>query len=145
MAAAMPVEKSMNFGPSAKRLLGRFGTGAEQVIAVVLLAVASVVLGGHRAEDPRPRDQHHLRGHHRQAVPAGTTANRLPAQRAAGNDQLADVLAKIDFVPGQGIDFDRARPGPLARLALFIGASLLMWLQGYLLNLAVVQQRPAAA
>ena len=40
----MPVEKSMTFGPSARRLLARLGPERFTVVMVVLLAVASVTL-----------------------------------------------------------------------------------------------------
>src|SRR5690606_9489330 len=40
----MPVEKSMNFLPSAKRLLGRLRPDRAGVIGVILLGVLSVVL-----------------------------------------------------------------------------------------------------
>ena len=40
----MPAEKSMNFWPSAKRLLGRLRPERVLVVAVILFGVVSVVL-----------------------------------------------------------------------------------------------------
>ena len=40
----IPAEKSMNFGPSARRLIGRMSPYRVGVIAVIILGVSSVVL-----------------------------------------------------------------------------------------------------
>jgi ATP-binding cassette subfamily B multidrug efflux pump len=67
--------------------------------------------------------------------PAGMTQDQaVAAVRASGNDNVADMLARMDLVPGRGIDFDALRNVLLLVLALYVVASLLMWLQGYLLN-----------
>ena len=70
-ASGMPAEKSLNFGPSAKRLLGRMSPERIGLICVVLLGVISVVLRRARPEDPGQRDQHHLRRRRRQAAAGG--------------------------------------------------------------------------
>ena len=44
MSMGQPGEKSLNFGPSAKRLLGGCGRTAQVVAVVLLLAVVSVTL-----------------------------------------------------------------------------------------------------
>ena len=49
------------------------------------------------------------------------------------------MLSSMTVVPGQGIDFDALRRVLLIVLALYVGASLLGWLQGFLLN-GVVQR-----
>ncbi len=61
MRWAMPGEKSLDFGPSAKRLLGLLRPHRAKVVLVLVLSVASVVLSVDRPEDPRPGDRHHLR------------------------------------------------------------------------------------
>jgi ATP-binding cassette subfamily B multidrug efflux pump len=43
-SAAVPLEKSMNFGPSTRRLLGRMGPERARLALVVVLAVVSVSL-----------------------------------------------------------------------------------------------------
>ena len=58
--------------------------------------------------------------------------------RAAGNDNFADMVARMDVVPGAGIDFDALGRMLLFALGLYVAASLLMWWQGWLLN-GVVQ------
>jgi len=44
MSAGMPAEKSMDFGPSAGRLIGRLAPERVRVVAVITLAVLSVGL-----------------------------------------------------------------------------------------------------
>ena len=65
----------------------------------------------------------------------------MEAQRAAGNGQLADMLAKANIVPGAGIDFVELSRLILILidLVLYLVASTLMWLQGYLLNALVMR------
>jgi len=107
MSAGMPAEKSMNFGPSARRLLGRLRPERWSVTVVVSLTVASVtfsVLGPW------------ILGKATNIIFAGVIGSRLPAgitqqqaidaARARGQDTFANLLAGQQVVPGQGIDFD---------------------------------------
>ncbi|MEU9824437.1 ABC transporter ATP-binding protein [Micromonospora chersina] len=140
MGAAMPAEKSMNFGPSARRLLGRLRPHRFSLAAIITLAVASV---GASVTGPK------ILGHATdiifagvvgRQIPAGTTPEQaVAAARAAGNDNFADMLARMDVVPGAGIDFTALGRTLTLALALYLGASLLMWWQGWLLN-GVVQR-----
>ncbi len=133
-----PVEKSANFWPSSRRLLGRLGPERNIVALICGLSVTSVVLS---AFGPR------LLGHATNLVFDGLLGRRLPAgltkdqavaaARASGNDKLADLYAKSGLVPGHGIDF-----GALGRLlllvsVLYLASSLCSWLQGFLLTGAV--------
>ncbi|HEX2772681.1 MAG TPA: ABC transporter ATP-binding protein, partial [Micromonosporaceae bacterium] len=135
MTAGMPAEKSMNFGPSARRLLGRLRPHRPHVLAVIALAVISVafsVIGpkilGHATDLI-------FNGVIGRQLPAGTTVDEVAERaRAAGNDSFADMLTRMDVVPGVGIDFPRLGQVLLLALALFVAASLLSWLQGYVLN-----------
>jgi ATP-binding cassette, subfamily B, multidrug efflux pump len=135
MSAGMPAEKSMNFGPSARRLLGRLRPHRPHVSAVIALAVISVafsVIGpkilGHATDLI-------FSGVIGRQLPAGTTVEEAAERaRAAGNDSFADMLTRMDVVPGVGIDFARLGQVLLLALALFVAASLLSWLQGYILN-----------
>ncbi|GGO01867.1 multidrug ABC transporter ATP-binding protein [Microbispora rosea subsp. aerata] len=131
----MPVEKSMNFGPSARRLVRRLSPERPRIVAVIALAVISVVFS---VVGPK------LLGRATDVIFSGVIGGRLPegmtkeeavrALRASGHDDFADMVAGMDVVPGHGIDF-----GALATvlgwvLVLYLAASLFMWLQGYLLN-----------
>ncbi|GAB2644636.1 ABC transporter ATP-binding protein [Kribbella swartbergensis] len=136
----IPGDKSMNFVPSAKRLLRRLRPHRIQLFGVILLAVGSVTLS---VLGPK------ILGKATDIIFAGAIGKRLPSgvskeqvieqTRAAGNDRLADLLRGIDLIPGVGIDFDALRNVLLLVLGLYVGAFLLSWLQGYILN-GVVQQ-----
>ncbi|WP_442914732.1 ABC transporter ATP-binding protein [Kribbella sp. CCNWLY201] len=136
----IPGDKSMNFVPSAKRLLRRLRPHRVQVSGVILLAIFSVglsVLG--------PK----ILGKATDIIFAGAIGKRLPSglskeqvieqTRASGNGRLADLLQGIDLIPGVGIDFDALRNVLLLVLGLYAGAFLLSWMQGYILN-GIVQQ-----
>ena len=84
-----------------------------------------------RAEDPRPRHEPHLRGRHRQRLPAGITQQQaIDAARARGDDGFADLLSGMTVVPGQGIDFDALSRTLMLVLFLYVGSALTMLLQG---------------
>ncbi|MFE9688871.1 ABC transporter ATP-binding protein [Micromonospora sp. NPDC005806] len=140
MSAAMPAEKSMNFGPSARRLLGHLRPHRLQMAAIVTLAVASVA-----ASVTGPKILGHatdliFSGVIGRQIPAGlTTEQAVAAARASGNDTFADMLARMNVVPGAGIDFTALGRTLTLALALYLCASLLMWWQGWLLN-GVVQR-----
>jgi ATP-binding cassette subfamily B protein len=136
----MPAEKSMNFGPSARRLLGRLRPHRLALVVIVALAVISV---GFTVYGPKVLGQATdliFSGVIGRQLPAGTTTEQaVAAARAAGNDNFADMLARMDVVPGVGIDFTALTRALLLALGLFLAASLLMWWQGWLLN-SVVQR-----
>ena len=132
---AMVGQKSMDFGPSAKRLVGRLAPQRLKVAVVLLLAVASVALSV-----VGPRILGHatdliFEGLFGRSLPAGTSkADAVAGLRARGEDRLADMLAGMDVVPGRGVDFDAVGRVLLLVLGIYVAASLLMWLQGFLLN-----------
>ncbi|WP_425412604.1 ABC transporter ATP-binding protein [Micromonospora halophytica] len=140
MGAGMPAEKSLNFGPSARRLLGRLRPHRLHLASIITLAVASVA-----ASVVGPKILGHatdiiFTGVIGRQLPAGSSAEQaVAAARAAGNDNFADMLARMDVVPGVGIDFDALGRTLALAVALYLGASLLLWWQGWLLN-GVVQR-----
>jgi ATP-binding cassette subfamily B protein len=140
MSMGLPTEKSMNFGPSARRLLRRLMPERLLVGCVILLAIVSVtfsVLG--------PK----ILGHATNIVFDGVLGKRLPsgvtlqqavdAARARGDKNYADVLATSHAKPGHGIDFTALGHVLLLVVALYVAASLFAWLQGYLLT-GIVQR-----
>ncbi|HEX2403511.1 MAG TPA: ABC transporter ATP-binding protein, partial [Acidimicrobiia bacterium] len=119
-------QKSLDFGPSARRLLGRLRPERPKVIAVLVTAVLSVGLS---AIGPR------VLGRATDIIFAGAIGKRLPtgmtkaeaidAARAAGQGQAADLLSAVDVVPGQGIDFRALGTVLLVALAIYVGSALL--------------------
>src|SRR5690606_6963546 len=68
-------------------------------------------------------------------LPAHLTHDEAVAQlREQGNERTADLVDAMNVVPGHGIDFAALTHVLLLVMALYAGASLLMWLQGYILN-----------
>jgi ATP-binding cassette subfamily B multidrug efflux pump len=136
--AGMPTEKSMDFGPSAKRLIGRLRPQRVTVIGVIALAIASVTMS---VLGPK------ILGHATDLIFDGVIGRRLPegitkaqavAQlRAEGQGRVADLVNGTNVVPGHGIDFTALGGVLVGVLFLYVGASLLSLLQGYLLNGAV--------
>ena len=136
LSGGMVAQKSMHFGPSAKRMLARIRPERTKVAAVVALAVVSVALF---AVGPRILGRATdliFAGLFGKQLPAGVTqAQAVDTVRASGDARVADMLAAMDnIVPGQGIDFAAVGQVLLLVLALYVGGSLLSWLQGYLVN-----------
>ncbi|MPZ93625.1 MAG: ATP-binding cassette domain-containing protein [Propionibacteriales bacterium] len=134
----MPAEKSMSFGPSAKRLAGRLRGDVPSVVLVFALAVVSVAFS---VVGPK------ILGRATDLIFSGVIGGRLPdgstkAQavdeaRARGDDTIADMMQGMDVVPGQGIDFGAVGGVLMLALALYVLASAFAWLQGYLLTTVV--------
>lgn len=140
MGQAGPGEKAQNFGPSAKRLLGTLKTDTPKLIVVLVFSVLSVALS---VIGPK------LLGNATNVVFAGFVSLQTPEGMtqqqvvdgliAQGNQQQADMLASMDFVPGAGVDFQQLGMIVMAVLLVYIFASLFGWLQARILN-GVVQR-----
>jgi ATP-binding cassette subfamily B protein len=136
----MPAEKSMDFGPSARRLMGRLAPERAGTVAVVVLGIISVTLS---VIGPK------ILGHATDVIFAGVIGRQLPsgtstaeaaaAARAAGDETFANVIEGTGVVPGQGIDFAVLGQVLLGVIAIYVAASLFGWLQGYMLN-GIVQR-----
>jgi ATP-binding cassette, subfamily B, multidrug efflux pump len=134
MGGGMVGQKSMTFLPSSKRLLARMRPERVKAVAVVLLAVLSVAL---TVTGPR------ILGHATDLIFSGvfgrqlagtTKAGAVEALRAKGDGRLADMLSRMDVVPGRGVDFGAVGRVLMLVLAVYVAAALLGWLQGYILN-----------
>jgi ATP-binding cassette subfamily B multidrug efflux pump len=135
MNQGLPAEKSMNFGPSAKRLIGRLRPERLRVLAVIILAVVSVVLSVIGPKILGRATDVIFSGVVSKRIPPGVTAQQAIEQaRHAGNSHLADMLARMHLVPGVGIDFGHLGRILLLALALFAAASVLSWVQGFVLT-----------
>ncbi|MEN8584192.1 ABC transporter ATP-binding protein [Burkholderia sp. RS01] len=134
----VPAEKAMNFGASARRLLGTLQPERLWLVLVLALAVASVAFS---VIGPR------LLGEGTNLIFAGVVSKNLPAGvskadviaglRAAGKDSQADMIGAMTLTPGTGIDFAALLSVLLWALALYVLASAFGWIQAYVLNGAV--------
>jgi len=128
-------QKATNFGPSVRRLLGLL---APQRVRVVFLLVAGVLGVALAAIGPRVLGRATdliFAGVIGKLFPAGITREEATAgARAVGQGQIADMLMGVDLVPGQGVDFGAVGEVLLIVMLIYVGSSLLQYLQGYLLN-----------
>jgi ATP-binding cassette subfamily B multidrug efflux pump len=140
MAGQMPTEKLRDFRGSTRRLLGTLRPDRVIIAAVLALGVASVTLS---VIGPR------LLGHATDIIFGGVIGKSFPANvskeqaveglRRAGQNNRADMLAAMDVVPGQGIDFTRLMHMLAWVVVVYVAASVFGILQGRLT--ATVVQR----
>lgn len=135
-----PVKKAKHFWPSAKRLVGLLAPHKWQFSLVVLLVIGSVVLTVIAPKILGQAMDVIFNGILGKQLPAGITLEQaVDTARATGNDQFADVLAGAQIVPGEGIDFALLGRLILIVLGMYLVASVLMWLQGFILNRLVMK------
>jgi ATP-binding cassette subfamily B multidrug efflux pump len=140
MFGGTPSKKAEHFWPSVKRLVGLLRPERFMFSVVIVLVAASVVLTVIAPKILGAAMDVIFNGVIGSQLPAGVPLDVLvEAQRAAGNGQFADMLAKANIVPGAGIDFLELSRLILIVLVLYMVASILMWLQGYLLNALVMR------
>jgi ATP-binding cassette subfamily B protein len=138
MGGGMIAQKAEDFAASARRLIGRLRPQRGKVLGVVVAAVISV---GLTSIGPR------VLGKATDLIFAGVIGKRLPAGmtkeqaiaalQGAGRSKIADLLRGVDVIPGQGVDFAAVGQVLLVVLALYVGAALIGYVQGWLLNDAV--------
>ncbi|MEV0029348.1 ABC transporter ATP-binding protein [Nocardia sp. NPDC050793] len=135
-----PDAKAKSFGPSLKRLLRRLAPERFYVWCIVGLAIVSVVLntlGPYLLGKATNLVFDGVVGRNLEAMRGLSKEQAVERLREGGNDTLADMLNAMNVVPGVGVDFGAVGRVLLVVLALYIGASVFGWLQGYLLNIVI--------
>jgi ATP-binding cassette subfamily B protein len=140
MFGGMPAEKSKDFRTSFQRLLRRLQPERPLIVLVFILAVVSVTFA---IVGPR------ILGNATNLIFEGVLSKNLPAGvgqdqvvaglRARGENQLADMLAGMHLVPGQGVDFGALGGILLILIGVYVLSSAFSWLQAYIM--AGVTQR----
>ena len=124
-----PIERSLDFKGSLKRLLGLTRPDRLWLYLVLVLGAASV---GLTVTGPR------ILGHATDLIFAGVIGRQIHGAskqqaleylRANGQGRVADMLGGIDFTPGQGMDFGRIGGVLLLALGVYLAASVLSALQ----------------
>ncbi|MEE4544420.1 ABC transporter ATP-binding protein [Streptomyces sp. V4-01] len=124
-----PIERSMDFKGSLKRLVGLMRPDRFWLSTVLALGTASVALA---VTGPR------ILGHATDLIFAGVIGRQIHGTskgqaldylRAHGKGGVADMLSGIDFTPGQGMDFGAIRNVLLLALGVYVVAALLSVLQ----------------
>jgi ATP-binding cassette subfamily B protein len=138
--ASMSAAKSKDFRGGFRRLLGELRPERVLIVVVMALAVVSVLFA---IVGPK------LLGNATDLIFEGYVGNQLPpgvskdaavaGLRASGQENLADMLASMDVVPGQGIDFGALGALLLFVAGLYIVSAVFSWGQAYIM--AGVTQR----
>ncbi|BBZ22332.1 ABC transporter ATP-binding protein [Mycolicibacter hiberniae] len=142
--AADPADRAGQFWPTALRLASRMGPERRLIAGVIGLSLAGISLG---VAGPR------ILGHATDLVFSGILGRGLPAgitkqqavaaARQQGRDAYAEMLDRMDVVPGAGVDFAAVARTLALAMALYLVAALLVWAQARLLN--VILQRTMRA
>jgi ATP-binding cassette, subfamily B, multidrug efflux pump len=103
---ARPVEKSLHFFPSLKRLLGHLAPERMILALVVLLAVAGIVMNVLGPKILGMATDVIFTGVLGKDLPSGATKEQVVAAlRAQGRNTFADMIERLNVIPGHGIDF----------------------------------------
>ena len=136
--------RSRDFAGAARRLLRRLDPQRRLMGAVIAMS-----LGGIALSVIGPRVLGHatdllFNGAIGRRLPAGITKAQAVAQaRARGDNTFADMVSRMDVIPGRGVDFAAVGRTLLLALALYVIAAALIWGQARLLN--VIVQRTITA
>lgn len=144
MAAAPGQDRSKDLRGTARRLIRRLAPQRIAALAVLALAIGGIVLS---VIGPR------VLGHATDLLFEGVIGRGLPsgiskeqavaAARAAGDANFAEMLNRMNVLPGRGIDFTAVGRTLALALALYLLAALFIWGQARLLN--VIVQRTVLA
>jgi ATP-binding cassette subfamily B protein len=136
----MPVEKSQNFLPSAKRLLGRLRPDRPMLIFTVLIGIVGTVLGLLGPKLLGSATNLIIGGAISKGLPAGVTkAQVIAGLKAKGENAQAAFLQGVTLHPGHGIDFTALGQLLLIILGLYVFSGVFGWAQAYLLT-GIVQR-----
>ena len=135
-----PGEKAANFRTSLKRLLHELRPQRVRIIIAIMFGVAGVSLSVVGPKILGQATTMLLAGLVGGNMPAGLTKEQaIQAAIQQGNGELADLLRSLDFVPGQGVDFNAVGMILLTVLVLYIVSGVASYVQAYVLNDAVQQ------
>jgi ABC-type multidrug transport system fused ATPase/permease subunit len=127
-----------DFRGSVRRLFARLGPCRGLLAAVLAMSLAGIALS---VIGPR------VLGHATDLLFNGAIGRRLPAgitkdeavaaARARGDGTFADMLSRMNVIPGHGVDFAAVAHTLLLALVLYVLAAWLIWGQARLLNIVV--------
>ena len=131
-------DKSLNFGPSALRLLGELRP--QRIFMTVGLGLGAFSVGLTVLGPRLLGDATNLifSGYISRKIPAGLTKAQMVARlRHKGDGTLADMLNAMHLIPGRGIDFGHVGRILLLILGLYLCSSLAGVFQGRTMTVAV--------
>lgn len=135
-----PGAKAKHFWPSFLRMIGLLSRYKPALVLVTLLGAAGVVLTVLGPKILSRATDILFAGFISMQIPDGvTTEEALEMLRATGQNELANMVEKMNVVPGAGIDFAALAQVLLLVVVLYVASALLMWAQGFVLNIVMVK------
>ena len=132
--------KAKDFGTTFKKMMGLLSAYKLALVGVAILGIASVTMTIITPKVMARATDIMFSGFISKQIPAGTdTAQVVAGLRAANQDTLANVVEKMDVVPGSGIDLTALWQVLLLMVVLYLGAAVLGWAQGYAMNVIMVR------
>jgi ATP-binding cassette subfamily B multidrug efflux pump len=132
--------KAADFGTSFRRLIGLLRPHAFAFAFVSLLGTISVVLTVLAPRVLGEATNIIFEGFISAQLPSGVTkAQAVEQLQQSGQGDLAAMVGAMQITPGEGVDFGRLSQVLVLVLALYIVASVLGWLQGYVINVIMVR------
>ncbi|GAA1061904.1 ABC transporter ATP-binding protein [Agromyces bracchium] len=132
--------KASDFGRSFRRMLGLLAPWKWSFAFVSLLGAIGVVLTVIAPKVLGEATNVIFEGWISLQLPEGVTQQQVVEQlRAAGQDDLANIVGAATLTPGEGIDFVRLSQLVVIVLLLYVVASILSWIQGYVINVIMVR------
>jgi ATP-binding cassette subfamily B multidrug efflux pump len=138
---SLPQGKAENFGASFRRLIGLLRPHKLALILVSVLGALGVLLTILAPKVLGEATNIIFEGVISSQLPAGATQEQIVAGlREQGQNDLANIVAAMtNLEPGGGVDFIRLGQVLMLVLGLYVVASLLMWVQGYVINVIMVR------
>ena len=138
--AMMPGEKARDFKGSLKRLFGYLKPHKTQLIIVMVLSIVCVVLTIAGPKILGKATNILFEGVIGKQLPPGLGKEQIISMlKAAGKDQMAEMVAGMNIVPGAGVDFEAIKRILLILVGIYIANALFSWLQHYIM--AGISQR----
>ena len=138
--AGPPPGRANAFWPSFTRMIALLAPFKLQLAVAGLASVASVVLAVAAPKVLGRATNIVFEGAISSLLPAGTTKEQaIEAMTASGHGDMADMVRAMDLVPGEGIDFAALGRVLLLALAVYAASALLSWLEGFVLNWAMIR------
>lgn len=132
--------KAQDFGRSFRRMLGLLAPWKWSFAFVSLLGAIGVVLTVIAPRVLGEATNVIFEGWISLQLPAGVTQEQVVEQlRATGQEDLANIVSAATLTPGEGIDFVRLSQLVVIVLLLYVVASILSWIQGYVINVIMVR------
>lgn len=139
-SGAVAPGKAKNFGKSFGRLIGLLRPHAWAFAVVSLLGAIGVLLTVLAPKVLGEATNVVFEGFISSQLPDGATKQQvIDGLRESGQGTFADMVQAMQLTPGTGVDFVRLSQILILVLALYLVASILTWVQGYVINIVMVR------